>query len=55
MTLINGDKNAKQVLLGMTKNRTTGSKIVSNMLHKSNHAIWYNDIIKQNHMLGKDQ
>ena len=51
ITLINGDKNAKQILLGMTKNRTTSSKIVSNMLHKSSHAIWYNDIIKQNHML----
>jgi hypothetical protein len=48
-TLINGDKNAKQKLLGMTINRTAGSKIVSNILHKINHETSYNDIIKQNH------
>lgn len=47
-TLINGDKNAKQILLGMTIHRTSGSKTISNILHKSNHAISYNEIRMQN-------
>ena len=46
--LVTGQPNAKQVLMGMTIHRITGSKEVANYLNKGNHAISYNDIRMQN-------
>ena len=47
-SLITGIKNAKQITLGMTIHRTSGSKDIANLLNKTNHAISYNDIRMQN-------
>ena len=45
--LITGQKNPKQVLMGMTIHRITASKEVANYLHRANHIISYYDIRMQ--------
>ena len=46
--LITGQKNPKQVLMGMTIHRITAGKEVANYLHPANHIISYYDIRMQN-------
>ena len=46
--LITGQKNPKQVLMGMTIHHITASKEVANYLHRAYHIISYYDIRMQN-------
>ena len=47
-SLITRETSPKQAVMGLVIHRMTGSKEVSNMLHKCNHAISYQDIRMQN-------
>ena len=47
------ERTPKQIVSTMTMHRITGSKEITTMLHKMNHAISYRDFLDQNKALAK--